>query len=130
MTGTVRHSGNSRLADLLLDPREALDVEIKGWLDLAASDEHKATLAKAILALQSARQVCHRPSEAVSSRAAGCSRGRPRGINRSVDPQETLSQDSSGSPRGGLSAGNPRMVFEHVLAEFGMGGARGSQREF
>lgn len=51
MTGTVRPSGNSRLADLLLDPREALDVEIKGWLDLAGSDEHKATLAKAILAL-------------------------------------------------------------------------------
>lgn len=51
MTGTVHPSDNSRLADLLLDPREALDVEIKGWLDLAGSEEHKATLAKAILAL-------------------------------------------------------------------------------
>lgn len=42
---------NRRLADLLLDPREALDLEIKGWLDLAHREEHKATLAKALLAL-------------------------------------------------------------------------------
>lgn len=41
----------SRLADLLLDARETLDVEIKGWLDLANSEEHKALLAKALLAL-------------------------------------------------------------------------------
>jgi hypothetical protein len=40
-----------RLDDLLNDPRESLDVEIKGWLDLVGNDEHKATLAKAVLAL-------------------------------------------------------------------------------
>ena len=42
---------DSRLADLLLDPREALDLEIKGWLDLAHDEDHKATLAKVLLAL-------------------------------------------------------------------------------
>ena len=42
---------NRRLADFLLDPRETLDIEIKGWLDLAHSEEHKATLAKALLAM-------------------------------------------------------------------------------
>ena len=42
---------NRRLADLLLEPREALDIEIKGWLDLAHCEDHKATLAKALLAL-------------------------------------------------------------------------------
>ncbi len=40
-----------RLPDLLIDPREALNLEIKNWLDLAASNEAKATLAKAIIAL-------------------------------------------------------------------------------
>jgi hypothetical protein len=44
-------SPNRRLADLLVEPREDLDVEVKGWLDLAGSGEHKATLAKALLAL-------------------------------------------------------------------------------
>jgi len=38
------------LAELLLDPRERLDVEFKGWLDLG-TEEHKATLAKALMAL-------------------------------------------------------------------------------
>jgi hypothetical protein len=42
---------NRRLADLLLDPREDLDVEAKGWLDLVGDNEHKATLAKTLLAL-------------------------------------------------------------------------------
>lgn len=42
---------NRRLPDLLVDPREDLDVEAKGWLDLVGSNEHKATLAKALLAL-------------------------------------------------------------------------------
>ena len=41
----------SRLSDLLIDPRETLDVEIKDWLDLSHNEEHKATLAKALLAL-------------------------------------------------------------------------------
>jgi hypothetical protein len=40
-----------RLADLLVDPREDLNVEIKNWLDLAESNDDKATFAKAVLAL-------------------------------------------------------------------------------
>ena len=44
-------SEHNRLADLLRDPQETLDVEIKGWLDLARDDDHKAILAKALLAL-------------------------------------------------------------------------------
>lgn len=40
-----------RLADLLVDPREDLDVEFKNWLDLQANNRDKATLAKAALAL-------------------------------------------------------------------------------
>jgi hypothetical protein len=40
-----------RLADLLIDPRESPEVEVKGWLDLADSKEDRATLAKALLAL-------------------------------------------------------------------------------
>ncbi len=40
-----------RLADLLVDPREDLDFEVKNWLDLQGSNEDKATFAKAILAL-------------------------------------------------------------------------------
>ena len=51
MNVTVPPSDHNRLADLLRDPQETLDVEIKGWLDLARNQEHKATLAKALLAL-------------------------------------------------------------------------------
>lgn len=40
-----------RLADLLVDPRESLDVEIKSWLDLRNNEEDKANFAKAALAL-------------------------------------------------------------------------------
>lgn len=40
-----------RLRDLLVDPREGLDFEVKNWLDLQGSNDDKATLAKAILAL-------------------------------------------------------------------------------
>lgn len=40
-----------RLADLLVDPREAPDLELKNWLDLQNSNDDKATFAKAILAL-------------------------------------------------------------------------------
>ncbi len=40
-----------RLADLLIDPYETLDVEIKGWLDIVGNNDHKATLAKAMIAL-------------------------------------------------------------------------------
>ena len=39
-----------RIADTLRDPRESLDVELKGWLDLTSRD-HQALLAKAIIAL-------------------------------------------------------------------------------
>lgn len=40
-----------RLSDLLVDPREDLDFEVKNWLDLQNSNEDKATFAKAVLAL-------------------------------------------------------------------------------
>lgn len=40
-----------RLRDLLVNPREALDFEVKNWLDLRNSNDDKATFAKAILAL-------------------------------------------------------------------------------
>ena len=40
-----------RLTDLVENPRETLDVELKDWLDLRGSQEHKAQLAKALLAL-------------------------------------------------------------------------------
>jgi len=41
----------ARLADLLIDPREDLGLEIKNWLDLANDNDAKATFAKAALAL-------------------------------------------------------------------------------
>src|ERR1700722_11599364 len=40
-----------QLADLLIDPHETLDIEIKDWLDIVGSNDHKATLAKALIAL-------------------------------------------------------------------------------
>jgi len=40
-----------RLADLLIDPREDLDLEIKNWLDLRNDNGAKATFAKAVLAI-------------------------------------------------------------------------------
>lgn len=40
-----------RLSDLLLEPQESPDVEIKNWLDLRGDNLHKATLAKAAIAL-------------------------------------------------------------------------------
>lgn len=39
-----------RLQDLLIDPRETMEVELKGWLDFSDS-AHKALIAKAALAL-------------------------------------------------------------------------------
>jgi len=39
-----------RLQDLLAYPREELDIELKGWLDLSSEDD-KANLAQALLAL-------------------------------------------------------------------------------
>ena len=40
-----------RLADLLVDPHETLDVELKGWLDIVGNNDHKALLGKALIAL-------------------------------------------------------------------------------
>jgi hypothetical protein len=40
-----------RLSDLLIDPREDLDCEVKNWLDLQGSNDDKATFAKAVLAM-------------------------------------------------------------------------------
>ena len=40
-----------RLSDLLLDPRETLDVEHKEWIDIVGNSDHKATLAKGLIAL-------------------------------------------------------------------------------
>ena len=51
MNVTFPQSEHNRLEGLLRDPREALDVEIKVWLDLASNGDHKAKLAKALLAL-------------------------------------------------------------------------------
>lgn len=43
-------SENELLISLVDEPREALDVEVKGWLDLG-SNEHKALIAKSIIAM-------------------------------------------------------------------------------
>ena len=40
-----------RLADLLVDPQETLDVEHKDWIDVVGNNDHKATLAKGLIAL-------------------------------------------------------------------------------
>lgn len=40
-----------RLDDLLIAPRETLEVELKGWLDILCDTDHRATLAKALIAL-------------------------------------------------------------------------------
>jgi hypothetical protein len=40
-----------RLADLLIDPHETLEVEYKEWIDIVGNNDHKATLAKALIAL-------------------------------------------------------------------------------
>lgn len=47
----MKNVSKKRLADLLIDPREALDFEVKNWLDLKDSGEDKATFAKAVLAI-------------------------------------------------------------------------------
>jgi predicted HTH transcriptional regulator len=40
-----------RLADLLIDPHETLEVEHKEWIDIVGNNDHKAILAKALIAL-------------------------------------------------------------------------------
>jgi len=44
-------SFNRRIADVLREPRETLNVEIKSWLDIVQDNAHRAKLAKAIIAL-------------------------------------------------------------------------------
>jgi len=44
-------AGRRRLDDLLIEPRENLETELKGWLDIETSQDHRATLAKALIAL-------------------------------------------------------------------------------
>jgi len=39
------------LADLLINLRETLDVELKEWLDIVTNQDHRAILAKALIAL-------------------------------------------------------------------------------
>ena len=46
-----REVSPDRLGDLLVDPREDLDLEVKNWLDLQGDNSHKATFAKAAMAL-------------------------------------------------------------------------------
>ncbi len=46
----IKDDAHLRLSDLLRAPRESLDLEIKGWLDLSDSS-HRADLGKALLAL-------------------------------------------------------------------------------
>ena len=45
------HDINSRFQDWLLNPTEALDFEVKGWLDMR-SPEARAVIAKALIALE------------------------------------------------------------------------------
>lgn len=52
MTPDLSHSNftQKQLQELLVYPREAPDIELKGWLDLTIEDD-RANLAKAILAI-------------------------------------------------------------------------------
>ena len=47
----TQNISRERLSDLLVDPREDLDFEVKNWLDLQVNNDDKATFAKAVLAL-------------------------------------------------------------------------------
>jgi hypothetical protein len=47
----TQNISRERLSDLLVDPREDLDFEVKNWLDLQNSNDDRATFAKAVLAL-------------------------------------------------------------------------------
>lgn len=42
---------SQRLAELLAEPQETLEVEVKGWIDIVNDGDHKAVLAKAVIAL-------------------------------------------------------------------------------
>ncbi len=47
----AKNISRERLSDLLVDPREDLDFEVKNWLDLQDSNDDKAIFAKAVLAI-------------------------------------------------------------------------------
>lgn len=49
-TGLLASGPNIEIQELLVRPREALDIEIKGWLNLADA-AHRCDLAKAIIAI-------------------------------------------------------------------------------
>jgi hypothetical protein len=44
-------SSGRRLGDLLIEPHETLEIELKEWLDIVSDGAHKAVLAKSIMAL-------------------------------------------------------------------------------
>jgi hypothetical protein len=50
INGGTLINANADLSDLVNEPREALDIEVKEWLDLG-DNSHRATLAKEIIAL-------------------------------------------------------------------------------
>lgn len=47
----MANSKADRLTEILVEPREDLDIEIKNWLDLKSNEDDKANFAKAALAL-------------------------------------------------------------------------------
>jgi hypothetical protein len=47
----IMPESSQSLVDLLAEPRETLDVEIKEWLDVGGNKDHRAALAKEIIAL-------------------------------------------------------------------------------
>jgi hypothetical protein len=47
---------NADLGELLAEPREALDVEVKQWLDLTVND-HRALVAKETIDLDAAAPI-------------------------------------------------------------------------
>lgn len=47
----MANNNTDKLTDILIKPREDLDIEIKNWLDLKSNEDDKANFAKAALAL-------------------------------------------------------------------------------
>jgi hypothetical protein len=48
----LNHEINSRFSDWLINPSEALDFEVKGWITPSTNKEHKGLIAKALIALE------------------------------------------------------------------------------
>src|SRR5262245_51390165 len=44
-------NSSRRLGDLLIEPHETLEIELKEWLDIVNDGAHKAVLAKSLMAL-------------------------------------------------------------------------------